>query len=67
MGHELAVSDCATVRLLIGLVDDGRLVGILESVTVHAVVRGIEPTAVEPGIVTASQGAGFRLVEVALP
>lgn len=36
--HELAVGDCATTLLLIGLVDDGRLVGVFEGVAVHAVV-----------------------------
>jgi hypothetical protein len=39
---KLAISECAAFASLVGLVDDCRLVGIFDRVTVDAVVRGVE-------------------------
>lgn len=67
LAQELAVGDGAALIVLVGLVDDGRLVGIRDGVTVNAVVRGIEAALEEPGVVAVLEAAGVDGLEVALP
>ena len=65
--QELAVGDGAALVRLVGLVDDGGLVGVPEGVPVDAVVRGIEAPLEEPGVVAMLEGARTDGLEVALP
>jgi hypothetical protein len=70
LGHvaeELAVSDIAALVRLVGLVDDGDSVGVLEGVAVNAVVRGVELTLKEPRDVAVGKGAAAYSLEVAGP
>ena len=61
---ELAVRDGAALVGLVGLVDDGDLVRVLESVTVDAVERRVQLASEKPSVVTVDEGAGARGVEI---
>ena len=50
--QELAIGNGASLARLVSLVDDGWLVWIFESMTVNAVVRGIEAALQEPRDIT---------------
>ena len=65
--EELAVCDCPSLACLVALVDDGWLVWVLESMSVDAVVRGVQATLEEPGIITAGQTAAMDCLKVAVP
>lgn len=62
--EELAVGDGAALIGLVGLVDDGNLVGVLDGVTVDAVVGSVQTTLNEPGDITVDEGAGAGGLEV---
>lgn len=55
LAQELTVGDCAALAGLIGLVDNGHLVGVLEGMAIDAVVGGVQTTLNEPGIVAILQ------------
>jgi hypothetical protein len=65
--QELAVGDGAALALLIGFVDDGGLVRVLDGVAVDAVVGSIEATLDEPCSVTTGEGSRADGLEVPLP
>jgi hypothetical protein len=67
LAEELAVGQGAALADLVGLVDDGGLVGVGDGVAVDAVVGGIELALEEPGIVAVSEAAGVDGLEVAGP
>lgn len=51
LAQQLAVGDGAALTGLIGLVDDGRLVGVLDGMAVDAVIGGVQTATKEPGVV----------------
>lgn len=67
IAEELRVGDIAAAFSLVGLVDDGDAVGVLEGVAVDAVVRGVELALDEPLGVAALEGAAVDGLEVAGP
>lgn len=67
IAEELRVGDIAAAFGLVGLVDDGDAVGVLEGVAVDAVVRGVELALDEPLGVAALEGAAVDGLEVAGP
>lgn len=67
LAEQFSIGDDATVALIVGLVQDGGFVGVLESVTIHTVVTGIQPALYEPRIVAMLQAASMHRLEIALP
>ena len=67
LAEELAISDATAITGFVGFVNDGDLVGVLESMTVDAVVRGIELALDEPGYIAGGEGAGANGLEVLGP
>lgn len=70
LGHlaqQLAVRDIAALAGLVGLVDDGHLVGVLEGVAVDAVERGVELALEEPGIVAVLERAAVHRLKGLAP
>jgi hypothetical protein len=73
MGHlahlaeQLAIGQVASLTRLVGLVDDGDLVGVLEGVTVDTVVRRVELALKEPSIVAVQKTAAVDGLEVFRP
>lgn len=55
LAEKLTVCDCSTLVGFVGLVDNGNLVGVLDGVSVDAVVRSIQLTLDEPSIVSVLQ------------
>ena len=62
--QELSVCDGAALAGLVGLVDDGGLVGVLKGVTVDTVERGIQATLNKPGNITVGEGTGAGGLEI---
>jgi len=62
--QKLSVCDGAALAGLIGLVDNGGLVGVFESMTVDTVERGVQTTLNEPGNVTVDERTGAGGLEV---
>lgn len=67
IAEELRVGDVAAIFGLVGLVDDGDAVGVLEGVTIDAVVGSIELTLDEPLVVAGEERAAVDGLEVAGP
>lgn len=67
VAEELRVGDIAATLGLVGLVDDGDAVGVLEGMAVDAVVRGVELALDEPLGVATREGAAVDGLEVAGP
>ena len=67
LAQELAVRDLAALIDLVSLVDDGRLVRVLESVAIHTVVGCVQATLDKPCIVAVLEGAAVHSLEVSLP
>lgn len=67
LAEQLAVCDGAAIALIVGLIDDGRLVGVLKRVAVHAVEAGVQAALREPRIVAVLEAAGVHRLEIALP
>lgn len=67
VAHELSIGDCASFIGLVGLVNNGGLVGSLYGVAVDAVVRGVQTALLEPGRVAIGEGASVDGLEVAVP
>ena len=67
LAQQLAIRDGAALVRLVGLVDDGGLVRVLDGVAVDAVVRSVEAALEEPGVVAVGEGARVDGLEVALP
>ena len=67
LAEELSVCDDAAIACIVGLVDDGGLVGVLEGVAVDAVVRRVQLALDEPCIVAVLEATGVNCLEIALP
>jgi len=67
LAEKLSVGDDAAIASIVCLVDNGRLVWVLESVTVNAVVAGIQSTFKEPRIIAALKATSVYGLEVAFP
>ncbi len=67
LAQELAVGHVAALVGLVGLVDDGDAVGVLEGMAVNAVVRGVELALEEPGNIAAEERAALDCLEVLVP
>ena len=67
LAKELAVGDIATFAGLVGFVDDGDLVGVLDGVPVDAVVRGVELAFQEPGVIAFGERAAVHSLEILGP
>ena len=65
--QELAVGDRAALIRLVGLIDDGNLVGVLQRMAVDTVEGGIETALDEPGIVAVLERAKVGGLEVLVP
>jgi len=65
--QQLAVRESASVGSVVGLVDNGCLVGVLDRVPVNAVVGSIELAFQKPRVVSVREGAGVNCLEVSLP
>jgi hypothetical protein len=67
LAEELAVCDDAAIARVVGLVDDGRLVGVLEGMAVDAVVAGIQSALEEPRNIAMLKRARLYRLEIAFP
>ena len=67
LAEKLAVRNIAALAGLVGLVDDGDAVGVLEGVAVDAVERGVELAFEEPGIVAAVEGTAVDCLKGLAP
>lgn len=65
--EQLRVGNIATILGLVGLVDDGDAVGVLESVAVDKIVAGIELALDEPLVVAIFKRAAVDSLEIAVP
>lgn len=65
--EKLAIGDIAAVRWVIGLVDNGYSVGVLEGMSVDTVVGGVELALVEPGDIGVLEGTVSDVCELAIP
>ena len=64
--EQLAIGDDAAIIGLVGFIDNGGLVGVLDSMTINTVVGGIQATTDEPGIVAMFEGADMSGIKVAV-
>lgn len=67
LAQQLAVGDISAILGLIGLVDDGDAVRILEGMAIDQVVAGVELALDEPLDIAVGQGAAADGVKVAVP
>ena len=64
--EQLSVGNIPALIGLIGLVDDGNLVGVLYGVAIHTVKGSVQATSEEPGIVAILEGAVVGGLEIAV-
>jgi len=62
--QQLAICDGAALVGLVGLVDDGDLIRVLQSVTIDTVERSVQLTLDEPGIIAIGQRAVVGGLEI---
>ena len=67
LAEEFRVGNIATILGLVGFVDDGDAVGVLESMAIDKVVAGIELALDEPLVVAAFESAAADSLEIAVP
>jgi hypothetical protein len=67
LAQQLAVGQGAALADLVGLVDDGGLLGVVGGMAIDAVVGGVQLTLEEPGVVAVGEAAGVDGLEVAAP
>jgi hypothetical protein len=64
LAEKLAIGQVAALVGLVGLVDDGHLVGVCKGMTVDAVVGGVQLALQEPSIVAVFETAALDSLEV---
>lgn len=67
LAQELAVGHVAATIGLVGLIDDGNPVGVLDGMAIDAVVGGIELALNKPSVVALGKGAGVNGLEILAP
>ena len=67
LSKQLALSNVATIFGLISFVNDGHAVRVLDDMAIDQVVRGVELTLSEPGVVTSTQGAAVNGLGLTIP
>jgi hypothetical protein len=67
LSKQVAIGQRAAIFALVGLVDNGRLVGVLDCVAVNAVIGGIQLSLHKPCVVAMSKATGVHGMEIPLP
>lgn len=67
LAEELSIGDDAAVTRIVCLVDNSRLIWVLERVAINAVVAGIQPALKEPRVVAALEATSVYCLEIAVP
>lgn len=67
LSKQLAIGNVAAIFCFISLVDDGYAVGVLERMAIDQVVRGIQLTLGEPGVVASAQRTAVNGLGLTVP
>lgn len=67
LAEKLSICDNAAIGSIVGLVDDSRLIRVLESVAINTVEAGIQFTLDEPRIVAILEATSVDSLEVTFP